>query len=453
VSQPPREEDAPRPLVLVVDDEEVAREGLRMALEETYQVETAPDGAAALAFLEGRRADVLLTDLRMPGMELLQKARELDDELVVLMITGFAAIDTAVEAIRLGAADYIPKPYHLDDVRLRLARALRGRELEARNRGLRREAEARRPCGEMIGESRAMREVFALVEKVADTQASVLVTGSSGTGKELVARELHARSRRAASPFLSINCGAIPEGLAESELFGHEAGAFTGASERRAGLFEAAAGGTVFLDELGELELSVQVALLRVLQQREVVRVGARRPVRVDFRLVAATNRDLKEEVGAGRFREDLYYRVRVVEVGLPDLRDRPEDIPLLATHFLERIARREGRKVKRLSTRAMELLSAYAWPGNVRELENVLDRAAILAAGTRITPSALPQELVGDGDDVEDLPSLAELEREHIQRVLTRVGGNRTRAAKILGLDRSSLWRKLKEEGDGGGP
>lgn len=441
---PPR-----RPRVLVVDDEEVARTGLEMALEGDYEVHTAGDGAAALRALGAETFDILVTDLRMPGMsgmELLAKARALDENLVVMMITGFAAIDTAVEAMRAGASDYIPKPYHLDDVRMRLARAVEGRRLKAQNEGLRREAQGLRRGGRLIGDSPVMREVFAMIDKVADTRASVLITGASGTGKELVARELHARSRLRHAPFLSINCGAIPANLVESELFGHERGAFTGAESRRPGLFEAAAGGVVLLDEVGELEPPVQVALLRVLQQREVVRVGASRPTRVDFRLVAATNRDLRQEVAERRFREDLYYRIRVVEVHLPDLKDRVSDIPVLADHFLSLVAAREGRKVKSFSPRALQLLAAYPWPGNVRELENVVDRAVILAPGTRIGPAALPPEMLGGEAQGDDLLSLAEVERLHIERVLERVGGNRTKAARILGVDRSSLWRKLKE-------
>jgi DNA-binding NtrC family response regulator len=437
--------------VLIVDDEAVARDGLEMALEDRYRVSTASSGAAALETLEAEIVDVMISDLRMPGMsglELLSEAKSREPDLIVLMVTGFAAIDTAVEAMRAGAVDYIPKPYHLDDVRLRLARALESRELRAERDGLAREAETHRPKGRLIGCSPAMQEVDRLIDKVADTRASVLLTGSSGTGKELVARELHARSSRRDKPLLSINCGAIPEHLVESELFGHEKGAFTGAEARRAGLFEAAAGGTVLLDEVGELPASVQVALLRVLQQREVVRVGSHRPVRCDFRLLAATNRDLKEEVAEKRFREDLFYRLRVVEIGLPDLRDRPEDVPVLAEHFLERAAAREGRKQKHLSTRALELLQSYAWPGNVRELENVIDRAVILAPGTKLTPGSLPPELSEGDEDPEEMPSLADMERDYIQKVLNRVGSNRTRAAKILGIDRSSLWRKLKEAG-----
>jgi DNA-binding NtrC family response regulator len=435
--------------VLIVDDEEIAREGLEMALEEEYLVEGAASAEEGLEHLRTTDFQILITDLRMPGMtgmELLRRAHELNPELIVFMITGFASIGTAVEAMRDGATDYIPKPYNLEDVRLRLRRALKQRDLEAKNRGLQREAHTQRSRGCMVGESPPMKKLFRLLDKVAGSQATVLVSGASGTGKELVARELHRRSNRSDAPFLSINCGAIPLELVESELFGHEKGAFSGAHARRAGLFEAAAGGTVFLDEIGELAPSVQVALLRVLQQREVVRIGSPRPIAVDFRLISATNRNLHEEVAQKAFREDLYYRIRVVEITLPDLKDRSSDIPLLAAHFLDLVAQREGSKPKSLSPRTLELLARYSWPGNVRELENIIDRAVILSSGNRITPTALPPEISEAGLQADGIPTLEEVERDHIERVLNRVGGNRTQAAKILGVDRSSLWRKLKD-------
>ncbi len=442
----------PRPRILVVDDEEVAREGLSLALERDYQVVAADRAESALGLLARSPFDLVVTDLRMPGMDglqLLERLRSEWPDLPVVMVTGFAAVDTAVEAMRRGAFDYISKPYHLDAVRITLARALEARRLEAENRRLRREAERLGARDQtLVGSSAAMAKVRALVDRVADTRASVLVTGGSGTGKELVARALHAGSRRASLPFLGVNCGAIPRDLVASELFGAEKGAFTGATERRIGLFEAAAGGTVFLDEIGELDGPIQVALLRVLQQREVVRLGSSTPIPVDFRLVAATHRNLKDGLETGAFRPDLYYRIRVVEIELPDLRERPEDIPELAAHFLVRIAARDGRRAHELSTRALELLAAYPWPGNVRELENVIERAVILANGPRITPAALPEEIASGDENPEALPSLAERERAWIEEVLRRVGGNRTKAARILGLDRSSLWRKLKEYG-----
>lgn len=439
------------PTLLIVDDEAVAREGLSMALEDQgyslVQAETAP---AALSILESETVDLILTDLRMPGMdglELLSAVQERQPHVPVIVITGFATVDTAISAMKHGAFDYLTKPYNIDKVRLTVKRALTQQQLRQENLALRQELARLRGSGEILGKSRAMKAVLELVAQVAPSRSSVLITGESGTGKELVARALHRMGPRSSSSFVSLNCGALSETLLENELFGHEKGAYTDARERKAGLIESADGGTIFLDEIAEVSAAMQAKLLRVLQEREILRIGGTRPVKVDFRLVAATNRDLDEEMDQGRFRRDLFYRLNVIRVVLPPLRERLEDIPLLAEHFREKFAKEEGKDVERVTKEALEALGSHSWPGNVRELENVVQRAIILDRDGVLGRDDLPPEVTTlSAHEVQDLPSLREQEKRYILYVLDRVGQNRTQAARVLGLDRSSLWRKLKE-------
>ena len=439
--------------ILVVDDEAIAREGLRMTLaDEGYRLLEAESAVAALNLLRTTPADLVLSDLRMPGLdglEFLRNLRELHPDLLVVIITGFASVESAIAAMKEGAFDYLTKPYNLDAVRLTVRRALAQRRLQAENRALKEELAASRGAARILGHSPPMQQIMALVEQVAGSRSSVLITGESGTGKELVARALHYRSPRAEKAFVSLNCSSLAETLLENELFGHEKGAFTDARERKTGLFEAAAGGTIFLDEVGDIPMAMQPKLLRVLQEREVLRVGGTAPVKVDFRLVTATNRDLQAAIGEGRFRQDLFYRLNVISLAMPPLRERAEDIPELARHFLERFCRDEKKEIHGFTDEAMRLLAQYAWPGNVRQLENVVERVVILDRRGSIDAADLPPELTaGPDSELGDLVSLAEHEKRHILRVLEAVAGNRSKAARILGLDRSSLWRKLKEYG-----
>ena len=435
-------------VVLVVDDEDMGREGLEMALGgQGYRIVTARDGVEALEHLRAEAVDLVLTDLKMPrmgGMELLAAIRDEIGPIPVLVITAYASVETAVEAMRLGAVDYVSKPFTLADVRMKVQRAIEAADRDRENRWLRGELARLQQPGNIIGRSKAMKEILSLIAQVAPSRTNVLVTGESGTGKELIARALHFSSPWAERPFVSLNCGALPPDLLENELFGHERGAFTGAEERKPGLFEVVEGGTLFLDEIGDLPLPLQVKLLRAVQERRIRRLGGTEELDVDFRLVTATNRDLSALIEAGDFREDLYYRLNVLTIALPPLRERRDDVPILAGHFLGHFARREGKELDGFNEAALSVLESYDWPGNVRELENVVERAVILARSRKITTTALPPSLLRR-KRIEELPTLEEIERQHILEVLERTGGNRSQAARILGLDRSSLWRKLK--------
>ena len=448
-----------RKRILIVDDEPSLRKVLRAHLGRAgYEVEAAEDGHAAVRSLEDEPFDLVVSDLRMPGMdgmELLGWCRSRYPGLPVVLITAHGTVDSAVEAIKLGAYDYITKPFDQEELRTIIQRALATEE-RART-SLQADENGR---FDIIGRTPPMRGVFDLVEKIADSPTTVLVTGESGTGKELVARALHQQSPRADQPFIQVNCGAIPENLFESELFGHERGAFTGAVTSRPGRFELAHGGTLFLDEIGELPRDMQVKLLRVLQERTFERVGGVRSIQVDVRLVAATNRDLATEVKAGRFREDLYYRLNVVPVKLPPLRDRPDDIPLLVEHFVARFNKRLGREVHGVSPEATAAMMAHPWPGNIRELENLIERAVLLAEQPLIGLSAMPglegvAAAPAPPEDIEDMglkayvrAYTAKLERARIRRVLAAEGGNVTRAARRLEISRKSLQMKMKEYG-----
>ncbi len=437
--------------VLIVEDEELMRSILRQLIEgEGYRVFTADSAESALAVFSSNRIDVTLTDIKMSGRDglaLLDQIKAADEEAIVIIMTAYSSVDTAVAALRKGAYDYITKPFVNDDLIQTVRNALSHRRLFQENRYLRRELRRQRADAEIIGQSEAIRALFDLVEKVSSTSANVLIEGESGTGKELVARAIHFQSDRADKPFLAINCGALPESLLESELFGHVKGSFTGAVADKIGYFRSAAGGTLFLDEVGDMPPALQVKLLRALQEREVTPIGSSVPVRFDARIIAATNKRLETEMAEGRFREDLYYRLNVVEIDVPPLRERREDIPVLVEHFISSSARRQGIVEKEVSPAAKELFNNYDWPGNVRELEHVIERALILS-GDQIDVNDLPARLTGNtssaaGDD--KFKSLDQVEREYILEVLESVSQDKAVAAKILGIDLSTLYRKLK--------
>lgn len=445
--------------VLVVEDEELMRTILRRLLEESgYDVLTADSSEAALTIFPENDIAVTLTDIKMAGMDglgLLDQIKSIDEEALVIIMTAYSSVDSAIAALRKGAYDYITKPFVNEDLIQTVKNAINQRTLFRENRALRRELNKVYTFSEIIGKSSRLREIFQLVEKVADTNASVLIRGESGTGKELIARSLHFNSGRSAKPFLAINCGALPESLLESELFGHTKGAFTGAVADKKGLFRSVSGGTLFLDEIGEMPFSLQVKLLRALQEHEVVPVGSAAAVKFDARIIAATNRDLEKEVAENRFREDLFYRLNVIEIVLPPLRERQEDIPLLAKHFAAKSARGQNAPEKYISKDAMSMLVGYGWPGNVRELENVLERAYILS-GEEIGHDCLPQKLRNSGDgsfatrDGDGFrPTLEETERRYVLEILESAGQDKAQAANILGIDLSTLYRKLKRYED----
>ena len=450
-----------RTRLLFVDDDPKAGALMRRFCEGTeFTCEVHADPHAALEAFAREGADLVVTDLRMPGMdgiELVRRIRERDPEVPVIIITAYSTLDDAIEALRLGAADFIKKPFDMEELLVVAARTLERARLRRENRMLRRQLRAERARGGMVGRSEAMRRIEALVERVADVRCPVLIQGESGTGKELVARALHERSPWSERPFVVIDCGALTETLLESELFGHEKGAFTGADRTRQGLLEAASGGTVFLDEIGNISPALQAKLLRVVQEGEITRVGGVRPIRVDVRFVAATHRDLEAMVREGGFRHDLYHRLNVVRIALPPLRDRREDIPLLVQHFVEEFARRYGRTVRGFDAESMRRLMDYHWPGNVRELRNVVERHVALADGPELRLEGLepapepPGHAPGEGGAIDaDLPTLAELERRYILKVLERFGGSRERAAAALGINKSTLWRRLQRYGAG---
>jgi DNA-binding NtrC family response regulator len=443
------------PRVLIIDDESGIVETLEILLRgEGYQVSTALGGKAGLEKLEEDRPDLVISDIRMPGvsgLEILQGAQELDRELPVILMTAQASLQTAMRAVNEGAFYYIQKPFSNDELLAICRRALETRHLKVENRALKKEIRLRsRGGGERpIGRSRNFVEVLEMAETAAPTDSTMLISGESGTGKEVLARFIHSRSERADRPFYTLNCGALPESLLESELFGHVKGAFTGAVRDKDGLLVAANGGTFFLDEIGEMVPKTQVKLLRAIQEREVTPVGSTESVSVDVRILAATNRDLEEEIRSGRFRSDLYYRLNVIAVSLPPLREREEDIPLLARYFLEKLAP-EGEEPRALTDEAMEALLAYDWPGNVRELENALERAAVLSKGPEIGKDALPSRVTEPpkprlvSEAAPPNPSMETIEKAYIQWVLQAEGGNKSRAAEVLGIDPSTLYRKI---------
>jgi two-component system response regulator HydG len=448
------------PSVLVVDDEPGILESLGILLRNAgFETHTARGGRAGLEQLNSIQPDIVLSDVRMPdvgGVEILAAARQQNSDTPVILMTAQATLQSAMQAVNEGAFYYIQKPFRNDELLAILKRAAEHRELRVENRSLRQEIKRREgPLGSRpVGNSRSWLEVLRLAETVAPTESTVLIQGESGTGKEVIARYIHELSSRSDRTFASINCGALPESLLESELFGHVKGSFTGAIKDKSGLFTAAAKGSFFLDEIGETTPATQVKLLRVLQQREVIPVGGTEPQPIDVRLIAATNRELEEEIRRGTFRTDLYYRLNVIALHLPTLRQRVDDIPLLAEHFLERIAelRKENKKV--LSPSTLDALVNYTWPGNVRELENALERAVILTPDEEILPSGLPDRVTARvseplvADRVPSNPTLEAVERAYIMWVLQSEGGNKSRAAEALGIDPSTLYRKLSRYG-----
>jgi DNA-binding NtrC family response regulator len=457
------------PRVLVVDDEPDMVENCARILKRVgYQCLTATDPHRALALVETERPDLLLTDLKMPGMdgiELLRRSREIDSALPVILITAFASIESAVAAVKDGAFDYLPKNFSVDQLRVAVERGLRQRELQVENRNLREQLQGTLGFENLIGRSPAMMKVFELVRKAARSDANILVLGESGTGKELIARAIHANSPRAAQAFVPVDCASLPEPLLESELFGHEKGAFTGAVKSKRGLMEVADRGTLFLDEIGELPLTLQAKLLRVLQERQLRHVGGTAQIDVDVRVVSATNRDLRETTAKGQFREELYYRINVIAIALPPLRERAGDLKLLAHAFLKRYG---GERVTGFDDAALQALEAYGWPGNVRELQNVIERACALADGTRITRLDLPDYLLqgigmrGPATSATAGPSLPDsgdmplkdakekwmqvLEASYLRGLLERHAGNVSAAAKMAGIDRKTFHRLINK-------
>jgi DNA-binding NtrC family response regulator len=454
--------------VLVLDDEpDMVENCARILKRAGYQCLTATDPHRALALVDAERPDLLLTDLKMPGMdgmEVLRRAREMDPALPVILITAFASIESAVAAIKDGAFDYLPKNFSVDQLRVAVERGLRHRELQLENRNLREQLQGTLGLENLIGRSPAMTKVFELVRKAARSDANILVLGESGTGKELIARAIHANSPRATQAFVPVDCASLPEQLLESELFGHEKGAFTGAVKTKRGLMEVADRGTLFLDEIGELPLPLQVKLLRVLQERQLRHVGGTAQIDIDVRVVSATNRDLREAAVKGQFREELYYRVNVIAIALPPLRERSGDLKLLAHAFLKRYG---GDRVTGLDEAALQALEAYAWPGNVRELQNVIERACALADGDRVTRSDLPDYLIQGGAvrsqatstlSVPSVPSddlplkdakekwMQVLETSYLRGLLERHAGNVSAAAKAAGIDRKTFHRLINK-------
>ena len=447
--------------VLVVDDEQSMRELLAIMLRQAgYDVAVADGGEAAVQALKTDDFDLVITDLRMrkvDGLAVLRAAKEHSPRTVVLVVTAFASTETAVEAMKLGAYDYVTKPFKLDELKLTVSNALERRRLQDENQALKRQLRRERGFENFVGRSPKMLDVFETIRKTADSGSTVMITGESGTGKELVAQALHWESSRRSGPFVSVNCGAVPETLMESELFGHVKGAFTGAVANTEGLFAAAAGGTLFLDEITEIPQTVQVKLLRAIQERQIRRVGDTKDVKVDVRLIAASNRELDKAVADGALREDLFYRLNVIPVHLPPLRDRREDIPLLVAHFVKKLAREVGRPVRGATPEAVAVLEQYHWPGNIRELENVVERAMVLGSSEMLDVDALPTtvrqprsredlpvELPAEGIDLE--ATLDRIERRYMQLALDRVGGVQTRAAELLRVSFRQFRYKLQK-------
>ncbi len=437
--------------VMIVDDESVVRESLeKWFANEGYQTRCFASAAEALAAVRPGACDVVLLDIKMPGMdgmELQRRLREVDPELMVIVMTGYASVETAVQALKTGAYDYITKPFDPDDLLNTVSHAIEHRRAKHEVQRLQEHLSEALPKSALIAQSAAMKRVEEMIEVVAPTDTTVLVTGDSGTGKEVVARAIHAASPRRNMPMVVIHCGALTETLLESELFGHERGAFTGAQARRKGKFEVAEGGTVFLDEIGDISLKTQTDLLRVLQEKEITRVGGTEPIKVDFRCITATNRDLEGMVKAGTFRLDLFYRLNVMQIHLPPLRERREEIPLLAKHFLETFAVAMNRPIPRISDEALRVLAEYDWPGNVRELENAIERAIVMSRGAVIEAGSLPI-VAATSPAAPAGRRLEDVERQHIERILEETDWNLSRAARVLDIDRTTLYNKLKHFG-----
>ncbi len=443
--------------ILVIDDEKNIRTGLQAALEmDGYEVLLAEDGTTGLSLALNNDVDLVITDLRMPGVsgeEVLRRITTETPGIPVIVLTGHGTVENAVEAMRSGAYDFLTKPLNLDRLSLLVKRALQSRELVLHNRELEQEAEKRKSFEHIIGKSPAMLKLFDVVKRVAPTKASVLITGESGVGKELIANALHNLSTRKDNPIIKVHCAALAETILESELFGHEKGAFTGAVSRKRGRFELAHGGTIFLDEIGEINQSVQIKILRVLQEKRFERVGGEETIEVDVRVITATNRDLEKEIAEGRFREDLFYRLNVVRIHVPPLRERKDDLPLMISAFVREFAEENGKVIESIDPKARQALYAYDWPGNVRQLRNCIESAVVMTTGTVITLDELPPSI----RDMDDLPAItipvgstmADAEREIILQTLAAQNGNKSRTAEVLGIGRKTLHRKLDEYGD----
>jgi DNA-binding NtrC family response regulator len=442
--------EASKGKLLIVDDELSVRDSLgKWFHEEGYEIATAENAQDALGRMAEGRWDLALVDIKMrgtDGIELQRRMREIDPEMITIIMTGYASVETAIAALKNGAYDYVTKPLDPDEIAHQVQKALSHRKVQQENVRLRETvAEVQRPP-DLVGQGTAMQKVFDAIETVAPTDATVLITGESGTGKEIVARAIHSGSPRRYQPMVAIHCGALTESLLESELFGHEKGAFTGAQYRKKGKFEIAEGGTVFLDEIGDISLKTQTDLLRVLQEREIVRVGGNQPIKVDFRCVAATNKDLEQLIEEGKFRPDLFYRLNVFRIELPPLRDRREDIPLLVDHFVNKFSQAMNKRITRVSPAAMYQLQQYGWPGNVRELENAVERAMVVAVEPELRESDFILKPRASND--AEGKTLEDIEKAHILRVLEECGGNQTRTAEVLDIDRVTLHNKLKKYG-----
>ena len=453
-----------KPRILVVDDEESIREFLDIMLrKEGYDVTCVEDGQKAQDILKKKSFDMIISDLQMPnvtGIELLKHVRANYNDLLFMLITAFGTTETAVEAMKMGAYDYITKPFKIDEVRINIANALKSRNLEVENRVLKKELEREFSFGNLVGNSEAMHRIFDLIKRVAETPTNVLITGESGTGKEVVAKAIHYNGPLKERPFITINCGAIPESLMESEMFGHKKGSFTGAIADKAGLFEVADGGTLFLDEVGELPVSIQVKLLRAIQERVIRRVGGTDDTKVDVRIIAATNRNLEEMVADGTFRQDLFYRLNVINIKTPSLRERRDDIPLLANHFLQKYNQRLSKNIGTISREAMELMKKYDYPGNVRELENIIERTVALEGGATILPESLPPfvntptgrkmasshdiEITDEGIDLEKV--VGQIEKELLIKAIHAAGGVKKKAAKLLNITFRSMRYRVEK-------
>ncbi|AJF06255.1 sigma-54-dependent transcriptional regulator [Geoalkalibacter subterraneus] len=446
--------------ILIVDDEQGMRRLLtRILAREGYDAVAVESGSLALRELGAEEIDLAVLDIRMPemdGLELLARIKDFNPALPVIMVTAYGTVDSAIKALRSGAYDYITKPFDTDEIKLTVAKALERERLLAENRYLHQQLERRYSFDGIIGGAANMKETFEIASSVAASTANVLITGESGTGKELLARSIHYNSPRKDKPFIVLNCAALSEGVLESELFGHEKGAFTGAVATRKGRFELAHEGTLFIDEVAEMSLNAQVKLLRVIQEHEFERVGGARTIRCDVRLVAATNKDLAEKVRLGRFREDLYYRLNVVNIHVPPLRERREDIEPLARHFLNHFSAEMGRAIEDISPRALSCLLAYEWPGNVRELQNAMERAVVMSRNGMVTPRELPQDIRDQDEICLTVPErggglteiLEDLERQLIVQTLRRERGSQTRTAEVLGIKRTTLRYKMEKYG-----
>jgi DNA-binding NtrC family response regulator len=441
--------------ILVIDDEESIRDSMSLVLrKEGYRVETAASGAEGMKLFGAEAFQIAFVDLKLPGttgLDVLNRIKEADPETPVIIITGYASIESAVEAMKRGAFDYMTKPFTPEEVRVVTRKALETRRLVFENMSLRRELEAKTEFELVVGKSRAITQVLDVVRRVSPTESTILITGESGTGKELVAREIHRHSLRRNSSFVVVDCGALVETLFESELFGHVKGSFTGAHETKHGRFEVAEGGTIFFDEISNIGLNIQAKLLRAIQEREINRIGSSKVIKIDVRILAATNEDLADAIRKGKFREDLFYRLSVVPIHLPPLRERKEDIPLLVDHFLEKYNKRAKKSISGISPRALKAMKEYDWPGNIRELENTIERAVVLARSDGIDIEDLMYHGISAGATVlgsisGKLQTLEDMEKEYIKAVLRAQNGNRTRTAEVLGIDRKTLWAKIRK-------